>query len=168
MTKNEKEAIEILQMTCEHTGCIISDSGGKDSSVLKHIALKARKMYGLRFAVQHNHTTADAPETVYFVREEKWKYESIGIKYEIIYPQKSMWQLIVSHKTPPTRRMRYCCSELKENTGFGEKLVTGVRKAESRNRQENQGVITFTKPKKELIKEAKKNINFQLTNKGGW
>lgn len=25
----------------------------------------------------------------------------------------SMWELIVKHKTPPTRRMRYCCEEFK-------------------------------------------------------
>lgn len=71
MEKLEKQAIEILQMMCGNTGCVISDSGGKDSSVLKHIALKAREMYELRFDVRHNHTTVDAPETVYYVRNEK-------------------------------------------------------------------------------------------------
>lgn len=40
MEKLEKQAIELLQMMCGSTGCVISDSGGKDSSVLKHIALR--------------------------------------------------------------------------------------------------------------------------------
>ena len=70
MEKLEKQAIELLQMMCGSTGCVISDSGGKDSSVLKHIALKAHEIYGLPFSVRHNHTTVDAPETVFFVRVE--------------------------------------------------------------------------------------------------
>lgn len=43
MEKQEKQAIEILHMMCGNNGCVISDSGGKDSSVLKHIALKTKK-----------------------------------------------------------------------------------------------------------------------------
>ena len=66
----EKEAIEILH-TFGRDGCTIADSGGKDSSVLKAIALKTKEQYGLDFKVAHNHTTVDAPETVYFVRDEK-------------------------------------------------------------------------------------------------
>ena len=71
MEKLEERAIEILNLISGHSGCVISDSGGKDSSVLKHIALKTREKYGLNFKIRHNHTTVDAPETVYFVREEK-------------------------------------------------------------------------------------------------
>lgn len=154
-------------MLCGNSGCVVSDSGGKDSSVLKHIAMKCREKYGLKFAIQHNHTTVDAPETVYFVREEQKKYKAIGIDYNILYPKKSMWQLIVDHCTPPTRLMRYCCSELKEYSGHGEKLVTGVRKAESRNRKENQGIVTFPKPKKELKQKIEDDENFRTTDKGG-
>lgn len=60
MEKLEKQAIELLQMMCGSTGCVISDSGGKDSSVLKHITLKAHEIYGLPFSVRHNHTTVRA------------------------------------------------------------------------------------------------------------
>ena len=164
----EESAIEILNLLCKNSGCVISDSGGKDSSVLKHIALKAKEKYGVPFSIQHNHTTADAPETVYYVRKEKAKYENVGIGYDILYPRKSMWQLIVEHGTPPTRLMRYCCEALKEYSGHGEKLVTGVRKAESRNRKENQGIVTFPKPKKDLKNKIEDDENFQLTGKGGW
>lgn len=90
MERLEKNAIEILHMMCERSECIICDSGGKDSSVLKHIALQAKEKYGLQFRVRHNHTTVDAPETVYFVREEKRKFEQMGIPYEIHYPKESM------------------------------------------------------------------------------
>ena len=163
----EKNAIGILQTLCGNSGCVISDSGGKDSSVIKHLALKARQQYGLPFSVQHNHTTVDAPETVYFVREEKKRFEQMGIAFDILYPKYSMWQLIVKHRTPPTRLFRYCCADLKEYSGHGEKLVTGVRKAESQNRKNNQGVVTFTKPKKELKDKIDGNENFRLTNRGG-
>ena len=163
----ERDAIEILHLLCQNSGCVISDSGGKDSSVLKHIAMKAKEKYGLMFSIQHNHTTVDAPETVYFVREEQEKYRAMGIAYNILYPKKSMWQLIIDHCTPPTRLMRYCCAELKEYSGHGEKLVTGVRKAESRNRKENQGIVTFPQPKKSLKQKIEDDENFHTTDKGG-
>lgn len=158
----EKNSIEILKMLNSDEPFVLADSGGKDSSVLTHIALKA----GVKFRVVHNHTTVDAPETVYFVRNKFKKLNAMGICTEVVYPKKTMWELIVSHKAPPTRLMRYCCSELKETYGKGEKLVTGVRKAESRNRKKNQGVITFTNPKKEL-KKMVDDVNFMQTNKGG-
>ena len=163
----EESAIEILQILCGNSGCVISDSGGKDSSVLKHIAMKCKEKYGLNFSIQHNHTTVDAPETVYFVREEKRKYEQMGINYNILYPKMSMWQLIVKMGMPPTRRVRYCCAELKEYSGHGEKLITGVRKAESTTRKANQGVVTFPKPKKELKEKIEDNENFHTTDQGG-
>lgn len=167
MERLEENAIEILNLMCGNSGCVVSDSGGKDSSVLKHIALKAHEKYNLSFKVRHNHTTVDAPETVYFVREEKQRFEASGIEYEISYPKETMWQLIVRHCTPPTRLMRYCCADLKENSGFGEKLVTGVRKTESKNRADNQGIVTFTRPKKSLKQKIEGNEDFQQTKKGG-
>lgn len=163
----EKQSLETFGMMCQ-TGCVIADSGGKDSSVIKHLALKVREKYGINFLVRHNHTTVDTPETVRYVREQKKLLESMGIKYEVSFPKESMWALIERHKTPPTRLIRYCCAELKENTGFGEKLVTGVRKAESVNRKANQGIITFPKPKKELKLEILDHENFRITNRGGW
>lgn len=184
MEQLEERAIEILHMMIppeipetqedkfsefmrKRNQFIICDSGGKDSSVLKYIALKAKEMYGFNFAIRHNHTTVDAPETVYFVREEKRKFEQMGIPYEIHYPKESMWQLIVRHVTPPTRLMRYCCADLKENTGeLGERIVTGVRKAESNNRKNNQGAITIPKPKKDLLKEAEKRRQFSVNEQG--
>lgn len=167
MENRERNAIEILNLMCGNSGCVISDSGGKDSSVLKHIALKCADKYKLKFSIQHNHTTVDAPETVYFVRNEKERFIKLGIDYQILYPRKTMWQLIVDHLTPPTRLMRYCCAELKEYSGHGEKLVTGVRKAESRNRAAYQEVVTFPKPKKKLKEQIQGNGDFKETDKGG-
>lgn len=167
MEKQERDAIEILNLMCGNNGCIIADSGGKDSSVLKHIAIKARESYGVQFKIRHNHTTVDAPETVYFVREEQKKYRKAGIEYDIDMPKESMWQSIVRHCTPPTRLMRYCCMDFKEKNVIGEKLVTGVRKAESRARKNNHGVVTFPQPKKALREKIEENDDFITTVKGG-
>lgn len=45
---------------------IVTTNGGKDSSVCVALAERA----GINFEVIHNHTTVDAPETVYFIRRE--------------------------------------------------------------------------------------------------
>ena len=161
MENKAKDAIELLHLLCGNSGCVISDSGGKDSSVLKHIAMLAKEKYNMPFSVQHNHTTVDAPETVYFIRREKEKHRVAGIEYNIIYQRRTMWQLIVDHTTPPTRLMRYCCTDLKEYSGHGEKLITGVRKAESKNREANQSVVTFTKPSADLKRKAANNENLK-------
>lgn len=120
----EKNAIEILRMIGSNNGFTVADSGGKDSSVLTHIAMKA----GCPFEVVHNHTTVDAPETVYFIREKFKRLRAAGIKAEIVMPKETMWQLIVRKKTPPTRLIRYCCSELKGK--LWRRKENGYRSAE--------------------------------------
>lgn len=89
MERLEKNAIEILHMMCERSECIICDSGGKDSSVLKHIALQAKEKYGLQFRVRHNHTTVDAPETVYFVREKNESLNRWGFRMKFIIQKRA-------------------------------------------------------------------------------
>lgn len=120
---------------------VITDSGGKDSSVCKEFALRA----GIPFEIQHNHTTADAPETVRFIRQEAKRFEELGIKYTINLPtykgkRTSMWNLIPQKLMPPTRLVRYCCAVLKETGGAGRFIATGVRWAESSSRKNNRGI----------------------------
>lgn len=150
----EKRAMEILKTFEGYEPYQLGYSGGKDSDVILHLAKKS----GIKFQAVHNHTTVDAPETVKYVRSKK--------EVAVAYPSMSMWQLIVKHKTPPTRRMRYCCEELKENSGTGKKVITGVRKSESRNRKENQGIVTFTKPDRAARKLTDDEMFF-ATQKGG-
>lgn len=53
---------------------------------------------------------------------------------------------------PPTRLVRYCCSELKERGGEGRFVITGVRWAESNKRKKNRSMIeNFHKNKKYQI-----------------
>ncbi len=129
---------------------VVTISGGKDSSVCLELAKRA----GIPFEVMHNHTTADAPETVYFVRSDFKKIESQGIKCTLNYPiykgmRTSMWDLIPQKLMPPTRLVRYCCNVLKESGGKGRFIVTGVRWAESAKRANNRGVLEVLHKDKE-------------------
>ena len=147
MSDLEHVAIERLQAASEMSlhayglPLVITDSGGKDSSVCKELALRA----GIPFEIMHNHTTADAPETVRFVRQEARRFEELGIKYTINMPtykgkRTSMWGLIPQKLMPPTRLVRYCCSVLKETGGSGRFIATGVRWAESTSRKNSRGI----------------------------
>lgn len=124
------------------TPLVVTTSGGKDSSVCVELALRG----GIPFEVQHNHTTADAPETVRFVRQEFARLENLGVKCTINYPvykgkRTSMWDLIPQKLMPPIRIKRYCCAVLKEQGGNGRFITTGVRWAESSRRKRDRGIF---------------------------
>ena len=111
-------------------GYIVGYSGGKDSDVLVDLFRKS----GVKFFVIHNHTTLDAPETVYYIRKKFAQWEAEGIPCKIYYPEKSFWSLCLERKMLPSRIARFCCSELKERDISELKFAThsfGVRKAES-------------------------------------
>lgn len=129
-------AFEALALEYSPEGYYLCDSGGKDSSVIKELAIMA----GVRHGVHHNHTTLDHPETVYFVRREKARYEAMGIPYTIHYPKMAFPQLMRKKKMPPTRLKRYCCEVLKEHGGRDRVCVTGVRWSESVSRSKQRGV----------------------------
>lgn len=59
--------------------------------------------------------------------------------------KKSMFKLIIDKGVPPTRIMRYCCSELKERGGKGEVCLFGIRWAESIRRKNTRNSIEFNK-----------------------
>lgn len=110
-------------------------SGGKDSDCIRILAALA----GVKHEIHHNLTTVDAPETVRYVKSipgiiiDKARYKDGSVK--------TMWNLIPRKKMPPTRLVRYCCSELKEHGGKGQLKITGVRSAESLSRKVNGGEI---------------------------
>jgi phosphoadenosine phosphosulfate reductase len=76
----EKTAIERLRMASDMSlrlykqPLVITYSEGKDSDVLLHLAGKA----GIPYEVLHSLTTADAPETVYHVKNTFRKLEIGG------------------------------------------------------------------------------------------
>lgn len=144
-----------MSLTLYKKPLVVTDSGGKDSAVCREIARRA----GIPYEVQHNLTTADAPPTIYYVRETFKKLEGQGIACRINYPvyrqqRVTMWSLIPIKKFPPTRLQRYCCQVLKESTCQDRFITTGVRWAESLKRKNNRGVyenITADPAKKIIL-----------------
>lgn len=117
------QTIEFIRYMQPPEGYYLAFSGGKDSVVIYHLC----KMAGVKFDAHYNLTTVDPPELVRFIRTNFPDVEEIK-------PKKSMWQLIEEKGMVPTRRIRYCCAILKEGSGSGRMVMTGVRKDESSRR----------------------------------
>lgn len=141
----EHAAIERIKIASEMSlsyykkPLVCTYSGGKDSDVM----LELFKRSGIPFEVHNSHTTADAPQTVYHIREVFRELEWKGIHCEIEMPtykgkRTSMWQLIPQKLMPPTRLVRYCCAVLKETGCPNRYIATGIRYAESTSRK-NRG-----------------------------
>lgn len=156
MTDLEQTAIERLKTASEmslrlfQSPLVITYSGGKDSDVLLHLA----EASGIPFEVLHSLTTADAPKTVRHVYDTFQRLEDKGMKCVVdkhVQPdgtRTTMWNLIPRKLMPPTRLVRYCCSELKEGGGRGRFIATGVRWAESPARKRNRGALEVVTAKK--------------------
>ena len=98
----EQTAIERLRMASDMSlrlykqPLVITYSGGKDSDVMLHLAGAA----GIPYEVLHSLTTADAPETVYHVRDTFRRLELAGVKCDIDTHKQpngknmTMWRLI--------------------------------------------------------------------------
>ena len=141
----EQKAIDRIKMASEMSlryygkPLICTYSGGKDSDVMLELFMRS----GIPFEVHNSHTTVDAPQTVYHIRKKFHDLELKGIKCTIEMPtycgeRITMWTLIPRKKMPPWRRMRYCCSVLKENGCANRMISTGVRWDESAARKDRE------------------------------
>lgn len=150
--KRLREAAEMSQALYDKP-LLVTYSGGKDSDTVLRLAQIAK----IPFEVQHSHTTADAPETVYHVRDKFREIELAGIKCEIDYhtqpdgTRTTMWNLIPRKLIPPTRLVRYCCDELKEGGGKDRMITTGVRWDESTARKSRGALEIISKRRKKSI-----------------
>ena len=156
-------AIKLLQSIPQDGTIEVCYSGGKDSDVIRILAALADVPHELH----HNLTTVDAPETIQYIKSipnviiDKARYAD--------GTPKTMWNLIPKKLIPPTRLARWCCSELKEGCGKGRLKVTGVRWEESVARAKRSGVVNIIgKPNQTQKFMSDNNVNFLLTNKGGW
>lgn len=132
---------EVLQLAAEMSKAyykaplILAYSGGKDSDVLLRIAMDCLDKDD--YEVINNHTSVDAPETVYYIRQIFDELNNKGIKATVQIPrdkdgkQITMWSLIEQKQIPPTRLARYCCKELKESGTPNRITAVGVRRDES-------------------------------------
>ena len=155
----EQKAIERIKMASEMSlhhyqkPLICTYSGGKDSDVM----LELFKRSGIDFEVHNSHTTADAPQTVYHIREVFKELELKGIKCTIDYHKQNngsritMWNLIPVKLMPPTRIVRYCCAVLKEGGNNNRMIATGIRWAESNYRKTRESFEVIGHTKKDAI-----------------
>lgn len=131
---------ERVALNMSSDGYYVAYSGGKDSLVIAYLCILAK----VKFKLHNNHTTLDAPELVYHIRDmKKWFKKEHNVELQIHYPEMSMWQLIPLKLMPPTRLVRYCCDYLKEGGGIGQFVITGVRWAESTKRKHNRQCVEF-------------------------
>ena len=161
-TKLEK-TLERIKAFEPEEGYYLAFSGGKDSQCIYHLC----KMAGVKFDAHYRVTSVDPPELVRFIREQ---YPDVAREIPKDKDGKpiTMWNLIAKKTMPPTRLSRYCCSALKESGGDGRVTMTGVRWAESKNRKDNQGLVTIQgKPKTTQKMLQENNVDFRQTDRGG-
>lgn len=124
-----KISIERIRQFEPEEGYYLAFSGGKDSIVLKKLA----DMADIKYDAHMSLTTVDPPEVLKYVMQY---YPDVSMDK----PKKSMWQLILEHRMPPTRLTRFCCQELKEVGGMNRLVLTGIRAQESNNRKKRSMV----------------------------
>ena len=153
-------AIDRLQSFEPKEGYYLAFSGGKDSQCIYHLAKQA----GVKFDAHYRVTSVDPPELVQFIKKQ---YPDVAMDYPRDKDGNvlTMWNLIPTKRFPPTRIVRYCCDKLKESGGEGRLTVTGVRWAESSNREANQGEVTIIKTGR--VKEVSASPDFLETPRGG-
>ena len=145
LSEKVKESKKALMLAAEmskvyyNKPLIITYSGGKDSDVLLNLAEQC--LDPKAFEVLNSHTSVDAPETVYHIREVFKRLNAKEIKTTIYQPKDNegnpvtMWNLIPKNQMPPTRLVRYCCKVLKEASTPNSICAVGVREAESTKRK---------------------------------
>lgn len=132
---------------------ILTYSGGKDSDVMLQLAIEC--LQPDEFEVLNCHTSVDAPETVWYIRDKFKELNAMGIKAGVQIPrykdgrQKTMWNSIDSKSMPPTRLVRYCCAELKEAFTPNRFIAVGVRESESTGRKGRDLFAIKTNSKKD-------------------
>lgn len=128
----EEIAIEFLRKHEPHEGYFLGFSGGKDSVVLKELAIRS----GVKFQSYYSATGIDAPEVVKFIKEH---HPDVIFKH----PKESFFALIPK-KGYPNKWDRWCCDKIKKeqtkNIPLNKRLM-GIR-AEESMRRASRGIIS--------------------------
>lgn len=133
-------------------GYFVGFSGGKDSQVLLDLVKRA----GVKYKAHYNVTTIDPPENVRFIRQY---YPEV----HFIHPRQTFIKMI-EKRGLPSMIYRFCCEELKEKSGAGNVVLTGVRADESTKRSKYNEVAIKSnrvehadRSKKHTIEEIEQN-----------
>lgn len=149
-------AIDRIRAFCPPEGYFLAFSGGKDSVVVKALC----DMAGVEYDAHYNVTTVDPPELVRFIRNA---HPDVSFDR----PKETMRQLIIKRQFPPTRIQKYCCEQLKETSGQGRVVMTGVRWAESIKRRDNQGLVSIFNGSKARRTAEEIGVQVQNNVRGG-
>ena len=114
LSEKVNKSIERLKAFEPAEGYHLAFSGGKDSCVLKWLADTA----GVKYHAVYRLTSVDPPELVHFIQQQHPDVK-IDPPYDKDCNRITMWTLIPQKLMPPTRTVRYCCAELKEDSGNG-------------------------------------------------
>lgn len=156
-------AIQRLKTFEPEEGYFVAFSGGKDSQCIYHLC----QLAGVKFDAHYSVSSVDPPELVRFIRE-KYPAVAMEVPHDKDGNPITMWNLIPQKLIPPTRIARYCCEKLKEKCGRGRMTVTGVRWEESRNREENQGMVTIASRSKKLRRKFEESgVEHSVSRIGG-
>jgi phosphoadenosine phosphosulfate reductase len=120
---NTIKCAESLALKYRDYGFHLAFSGGKDSQCIYELC----KMANVKFKSFMSVTTLDHPELMKFVRKN---YPDVIMER----PRLNFYKLIEKYKQLPLRMVRYCCHDLKEQSGAGSVVIIGIRKAESSRR----------------------------------
>lgn len=134
------------EMTPGH-GLWVGFSGGKDSVCV----LRLVQMAGVKYHAYYNVTGIDAPDSIYFIRD---KFPEVTF----VHPPKNYFKLVENYGLPTMNR-RFCCNKIKENTGAGYVVLTGVRAEESRKRAAYTETRIFSRRKEHNGKGSNKDID---------
>ena len=115
-------AVRLLQEHEPTDGYFATNSGGKDSGVVRHLL----QIAGVKHDSHYNVVGADPPELVKFIKQT---YPEV----QLDIPPRSLWSHIIT-KGLPLRHRRWCCAVTKERGGSGRTVVTGIRREESNAR----------------------------------
>jgi phosphoadenosine phosphosulfate reductase len=135
------KAYEPMAMEFSPDGYYLAFSGGKDSIVIKQLAIMA----GVKFKAWYNQTTIDPPELIYYIKEHHAEVEWNRAK--ICLP----FMMAEKAKGPPTRLNRWCCEKYKEGGGNGMVKIIGVRAAESPRRADQWREIVPNRKKGHIV-----------------
>lgn len=126
-------AIALLKAFEPVAGYYGAFSGGKDSVVIKHLAIMA----GLKVIWHYCVSPIDPPEIHQFIKENypdvEWDYHARG------------WWKTVAKRGLPRRDARWCCEHIKESGGDGRVVIVGNRRSEGRKRSRQQCFGKHTK-----------------------
>ena len=135
----EEEAIDFLRENEPPEGYFLGFSGGKDSTVLKHLAV----LSGVKFQAYYSATGIDPPEVVQFIKRHH---------PDVIFckPPQNFYKLIVK-KGFPTKFHRWCCDSIKKDNTKHIKLthrLLGMRAEESSKRAARGRIDRYGRSKK--------------------